>query len=349
MYPVFLPHVHRLIQERNLSFTFVDVGSRNGLLELGDLASYVVAYGFEPNPEEYEKLVSGDTDASQVGATTPPFQKLTYLPYALGDRCGAHTLYITRGPGAVGLLEPNFDRLREIKWKGRTYAPNFGDEIFQVLRMEAVEVKTLEWFAREYAIGHVDYLKIDVEGFEYEVLVGAGDFLNAISLIRVEVCFIPFRKNQKLFSHVDLLLRDHEFDLLRYEIVPSQVGYRERDRPFTIGPSLGFADRYGQPLSCDAIYVNRRVVDEDRVAALAVLLLERNYLDEALFLLRAKVRGVNPVLLDLLREYPGDVRIRAVEAAVRGYRVLQKLAHPIRLFRLWRGWRHLAKRGVVRR
>ncbi len=343
----FIPHVRRLIEERGLTFTFVDVGSRNGILELGDLAPHTVAYGFEPNPEEYEKLASGQTDAAKFGFVPPPFRRLTYLPYAISDKCGSSWLYVTRGAGACGLLEPDLDRLREIKWKGYRFHSNFGDDIFQVLRMEPVEVRTLEWFKGEHSIEHIDYLKIDVEGSEYEVLAGAGSLLNAVSFIKVEVCFIPFRKHQKLFSHIDLLLRDYGFDLLHFEIVPEQVGYKEREGPFTFGPGVGFPDRYGQPLSCDAIYVNRNVTDEDQTVAQAILLIEKNYLDEALFLLKTKVRGVDAALLDFLHRYQGDTRTRLVRAAVWAYRRLRKLARPIRSFRDWYEWRRLARGAAI--
>ncbi len=348
MYAPFIPHVRRLLDLYGVTMTFVDVGARNGVLELRTLAPYILAYGFEPNAEEYAKLTSGNTDVAQLGVRPPAFKKLTYFPYAIGDICGQRPLHVTRGPGAVGILEPNLERLREIKWKERRCQPNFGDETFTVMRIEPVEVKTIEWVAQQHGIGHVDYLKVDVEGFEYEVLEGAGALLDAISLIRVEVCFIPFRKEQKMFSDVDLLLRKHGFDLLQYEIVPGQVGYKEREDAFTIGPSIGFPDRYGQPLSCDAIYVNRGVKDETRSAALAALLIEKNYLDEALFVLKTRLPNAPPDLLALLQTYKGDMRTQLFEAVVRSYRVFQKLVHPIRSLRRWLGWRRLAARGVVR-
>ncbi len=348
MHAPFVPLVRRLLDVSDVSLTFLDIGSRNGVLELEDLAPYVLAFGFEPNADEYRKLVSGETDAAQLGVRPPAFRKLTHLPYAVADVCGQRELYITRGPGAVSLREPNIERLREIKWKGRRRAPNFGDEVFPVLRVDPVEVKTIEWVALEYGLTHIDYLKLDVESSEYEVLAGAGPVLDATSLIKVEVCFIPFRKGQKLFSHVDLLLRDHGFDLLRYEIVPMQVGYKEREGASTIGPSIGFPDRYGQPLMGDAVYVNRGIKERSRLVALAALLIEQGYLDEALFLLRNKVPDADPQLLDLLQNYQGDRRTRLFEALIRGYRKVQKLAHPVRSLRRWLGWRRLASKGVVR-
>jgi len=106
--------------------------------------------------------------------------------------------------------------------------------------------------------------------------------------------------------------------------------------------------RYGQPLLGDAIYVNREVKDAARVVALSALLIEQNYLDEALFVLRTKLPWADPELLALLQNYKGDARTRLFEAVVRGYRRFQKLAHPIQSLRRWLGWRRLASRGVVR-
>jgi FkbM family methyltransferase len=348
MFPVFRPHVRRLLEARGLELTFVDVGARNGVLELGDLAPWTVAYGFEPNAEKYAKLVSGRTDASLLGVVAPPFRRLTYLPYALGDHDGPETLYITRGPGAVGVLEPDVERLREIHWRGRGFERSMGDDILTVVRTETVELRALASVAREHGIRHVDYLKIDVEGYEHQVLTGAGDLLDATGLIRVEVCFIPFRRGQRLFSDVDLLLRRHGFDLLRYELTAGQIGYKERSRAFTIGPTLGFPDPYGQPLSADAIYVNRALRDPERLVAQAAVLIEKGYLDEALFVLRTKVGDVDPALARLLREWPGEPGTRAFEAAVRLYRGLRKLARPRTTLQRWLGWRRLARQGVVR-
>jgi FkbM family methyltransferase len=311
------------------------VGASYGVRELPHLAPCTEVYAFEPNPSEYARLTAAEAPGPSRRRQTPRYRELIYQPYAIGDFCGTGALYVTRSPMACGLLEPDLTRLREIKWKGRLYPPNFGEHFFQVLRTEPVEVRTLERFAREQHLDHIDYLKIDVEGSEYEVLAGAGAFLGAISVIKAEVCFIPFRKGQKLFSEVDLLLRGRGFDLLRYEIVPNQVGYKERTAPFSFGPSLGFSDPHGQPLQSDAIYVNRGITDERRALAQACVLIEKGYLDEALFVLKHRVSGVDPALLRLLAEYQGNLRRRLVEAALWAYRSLGGL--PRRLLPNGRG------------
>lgn len=345
MYPVFRDDARRLLAARDATITFLDVGSRNGIIELASIAQFVRAYGFEPNQEEYEKLVSGTTDASLVGVQMPAYRSTTFSPFALADRTGRLPLYITRSPGPVGLLEPDPERLREIRWKGATFLPNFAEEFFAVERVEEVEVTTLEAFARERRLDHIDYLKLDVEGSEYEVLAGVGSaLLRRTGVIKAELCFIPFRKGQKLFSDVDLFLRKHGFDLLRYEIVPGQIGFKERTSGWSFGPVLGIPEQYGQPLQCDAIYVNREVRDPDRALAQGVILLEKRYLDEALFIFRTRAGVRDEAFLDRLRTYRGRWSHRALNAAVRGILGGRAFLHLPRTIRNWFGWRALRRR-----
>lgn len=345
MYPVFRDDARRLLAERNVAITFVDVGSRNGILELAGIADFVQAYGFEPNREEYEKLVTGTTDAALLGVRMPAYRSVTFSPHALADQNGRFPLYITRSPGAVGLLEPDLERLREIRWKGATFSPNFAEEFFIVERIEEVETVTLETFARTQGLDHIDYLKLDVEGSEYEVLAGAGeDLLRRTGVIKAELCFVPFRKRQKLFADVDRLLRAHGFDLLHYEIVPAQIGFKERTYGWSFGPLLGFPERFGQPLQCDAIYVNRGVRDPDRALALGVILLEKHYLDEALFMFRTRAAVRDQGFLERLRVYRGKWTQRVLTIAVQGVlgaRALFRFPHTIRQ---WFGWRALHRR-----
>lgn len=53
-----------------------------------------IIYGFEPNPKEYEKLISQAKE------------KEIYLPYALGDGKQA-TLHLCHAPGMTSLLKPD--------------------------------------------------------------------------------------------------------------------------------------------------------------------------------------------------------------------------------------------------
>jgi FkbM family methyltransferase len=45
--------------------------------------------------------------------------------------------------------------------------------------VESIEIKTLDMLAKSFSLSRVDFLKIDVEGFELEVLMGGQDVLKA--------------------------------------------------------------------------------------------------------------------------------------------------------------------------
>lgn len=320
----------KLLRSENILINFVDIGSRNGIVELREISSFVNAYGFEPNPIEFDKLISGKTDASLLGLKSPKYRSVIYSPYALADKSGVCKFYVTYGPGAAGMLEPDFTRLKEIHWKGDTYKKNFAEDIFTVDKVIEVNAKTLTEFAKEKELSYIDYLKIDVEGSEFEVLEGAEQLLNNVGVIKVEVCFIPFRKDQKLFSEVDLLLRKYGFDLLKYEIVPEQVGLKERTKPWSFFPAMGVPEKYGQPIQADAVYVNRSITDKKRLIAQASVLIEKNYLDEALYILIEKVKIEEKELVTLLKDYKGDLYVRCLTAFFQFLRQVLNLARRLK-------------------
>ena len=330
MYSVFKKSVNKLLEDRKITINFVDIGSRNGVLELDGIAAHVAAYGFEPNPVEYEKLVSGKTDAARLGVVVPSYSMLTYAPYAIAGTAGIGDFYVTHGPGAAGMLEPDPTRLKEIRWKGELYKDNLADDVFKVDKVIQVETNTLGSFAKEKKLAFIDYLKIDVEGSEYEVLESAGDLLKNVGVIKVEICFITFRKNQKLFSEVDLLLRKFGFDLLRYESVPEQVGLKERTEPWSYHPAVGVPEKYGQLIQADALYVNRSLANNSRRIAQAVVLIDKNYLDEALFVLRTRTDVKDSELFEMLRTFPGDAKTLWIKAI---FGLVRRLVRGVRKFK----------------
>ena len=107
-----------LLDDRDVSICLFDVGARNGINHIAGLARRVDAYGFEPNPSEFEKLINGTTDALRHGITLPSYRSLQYFQQALGNRSGTQRFYFRQGPGMAGMLPLNLDRLAEFRSHG---------------------------------------------------------------------------------------------------------------------------------------------------------------------------------------------------------------------------------------
>ncbi len=324
MNKVLKDEVKSLLAQENIDIHVIDAGARNGTMEVPGLAQWVSAYGFEPNPEEFQKLVSGKTDLFVMyGVKAPPYKKLEYVQEALSEVTGKLEFYLTPGAGAAGLKEPDMTRLEEITTKGRSFEENLGKTVFEGYKKFEVPCSRLADFSAKKNWNYIDYLKIDVEGSEYELLQGAGDLLKTTGVIKAEVCFIPFRKNQKLFSDVDLYLRSFGFDLLKYETHPMQVGYKVRKTAQEYMPKK-FADTHAQLLQADAIYVNRSLTDPTRRFAQALVLAEKDYWDEAAFILSKIGNQRYDRLIELLRDTQASAdlphRLRAF-----GYRITDQI------------------------
>lgn len=197
--------------------TLVDIGARNETLEIPMLAPYSHAFGFEPNPAEYEKLVGGQTDRYLVtGEAAPRYLSITYHPAAVHDSIGEAKLFITRGPGASGLLEPNFDLVNRLyDLNAGADALSYGAQ-YEVVKTAQVPTTTLDAVADEHKIRVIDFLKIDTECSEYQVLSGAKRLLSEgrISVIKTESEFSHLRHGQKTCSDIGQMLESLGFRLI---------------------------------------------------------------------------------------------------------------------------------------
>ena len=79
-----------------------------------------------------------------------------------------------------------------------------------------VEVVRMDEFTRENQIENIDFLKLDVEGVNYEVLEGFGDKLSMVKSIQIEGEYHQYWEGQKLFWDIAELLRKNEFDLVHF-------------------------------------------------------------------------------------------------------------------------------------
>ena len=180
---------------RDYPCTAIDVGSAGGIIaDLNPIAFAVDAVGFEPNPQHF-------ADLSTVGHH---WRSLRYLPHAIGGESGTRTLY-----------RPGFGNSSTILPPIATVGEAFGKrQFFDVEETMQVDVVRLDDVLRDFDIQNPDYLKLDVEGAEFEILEGASDTLSKLSALRVEVSFIELREGQRLAMEVGHYLERRGFRLM---------------------------------------------------------------------------------------------------------------------------------------
>ena len=193
--------------------------------------------GFEPQQEKIE--------ASRL---RNPDSRVTLYPTFIGDG-KAHTFHINNDDATSSLLPFNralTGQLRDL-------------DHLHTLRTEQVATSRLDEVLAD--VEAVDFLKLDIQGFELPVLQHAGKVLARTRIVHCEVAFAPIYAGQALFSEIETLLRAAGFYLLDFHSLcryPSVDGGGQRSR-----------DRLGWG---DAVFVRDSADAQDLLAQALVLL-----------------------------------------------------------------------------
>ena len=194
---------------RNHPCTAIDVGSAGGIIaDLNPISFAVDAIGFEPSPQHFDELSTMDHH----------WRSLSYLPFAIGGQAGTRILYRPEFGNSSTIMKPITD-------VGDTFNKR---QFFTVEDLTKVDVVPLSNALADAGVDNPDYLKLDVEGAEFEILEGALDVLKKLSAIRVEVSFIELREGQRLGMEVGQFLEGLGFRLMHMpELNPWRIrGYQ---------------------------------------------------------------------------------------------------------------------------
>lgn len=238
----------------------VDVGGRGGLPgELAALAPHVDLVTFEPDAREAARLEEAYARAG--------LRSVRVSPTALGP-ARARTLHVTREPGRSSLLPPNAAVI------ARYGAPEAYDVVD---RRPIVTVSAADALEAE-GVPTIDFLKLDVQGFELAVLESLdAPRIESVLMVECEVEFVELYSGQPLFRDVDGWLVSRGFELFLLSRVFANYDGR-RGGPYG----------RGQLLFGDAYYLRTRVeaLDPRRLAKLIVLAAYYGFADYAAHLFR---------------------------------------------------------------
>ena len=284
----------------------VDIGARNGVdedfLSIG-WATKVI--GFEPEPEEAIRL-SQRHDSR--------WKEVVVLPFAVGGTCGAATLHIPATSEGASLLRHN-----------PSMVGLFGYENLHIVEHEVpVKTVTLDYLKETGSLPRVDYLKIDIEGAELDVLRSAKNVLRDCVSIKVECSFLEQRLNQPLIWEVAQFLLGEGFAIVGTRAVRRWRRRNLPSHPYWIDFEMPYSE--GQLAQCDLIVLRDidSIQSEDQALRLIIASAVLGYFDHAVNVLR-KVPQLREMVkgefgLDLEAElglWAGERGRREVKQAIR--------------------------------
>ena len=231
-----------------LPIVSVDVGADGGVREWGELAALCEIHAFEPRPDSFDDLQKAQIEGGR------PSVKLHNT--GLARTTDRHRLYITRIPQASSLRKPKPASFLLKRWR-----QDNGFDVTQELEINCI---SLAQFVQEQQLSRIDFLKLDTQGSELDILRGGGDFLREISIIKCEVEFVQLYEGQPLFD----------------EVVGTLASYGFRFFNFEEG-----ADVYKKRIWSDCMFIQSKFTDQARLMRAAVILIHIGYYEEALWLL----------------------------------------------------------------
>lgn len=233
----------RLVQEGAFDddpLTIVDVGARGGIESHWRVfGKNLRAIAFEPDKAECDRL-----NALNDGVNN--------LPFALSRAGGVRNLHVADHLASSSFHPNNQD------FVGRFT----NHDMVKITSVVPVETVTLANALESVGVRRVDFVKLDVEGAELEVLEGAGRFLDDTIGIVSEVRFTRRLSGCPTFSDLDRYCEARGFELFDIDVYrqsrkalpyPLLYDYRDQKNRPVDGPNT-----QGQTLWGDALYFRDR-------------------------------------------------------------------------------------------
>lgn len=177
--------------------TVIDVGANIGLFSVflsREVGPKGRLYAFEPALNNYWRMLENLTLNRCMNVT--PFQQ------AISNKQGLATMNIfPEGYGAWNTFgKPVFGKVKSVA-------------------KEKVRIVTLDGFCEKNNLKKIKFLKLDVEGYEFDALEGARELLatNRIKYISFEISEIPLKGAGRTAKQIFNLLRSYEYRAYEFD------------------------------------------------------------------------------------------------------------------------------------
>ncbi|MFA6442704.1 MAG: FkbM family methyltransferase [Sterolibacterium sp.] len=160
-------------------------------------------HAFEPHPQVFDRLRQQFVDDRKVIVNN----------CGVADRSGSLQFNLANDLGSSSFLaiSPTSPYVRGIG--------------LSTVETREVAVTSIDEYCRAQGIGHIDFMKLDVQGFERKVLDGASGMLarHAIGAIQTEIVFRDFYTESSSFFEIEECLHAHGYTLrCIYDIYPAE-------------------------------------------------------------------------------------------------------------------------------
>ena len=174
--------------------SLIDIGARGGMQRPWNQfhETQLCYYGFDADTEECKRLNSKNR----------PGKSVTYFPFAVSDKDSTETLYLTQEEGCSSFYKPNHSYIKKF----------YFSENWDIKKTIPLQTRTLKKIFDENNV-KPEFLKIDTQGTELKILKGAGQYLDSVLGLEIEVEFVQWYEKQFLFHEVDAFVREKGFEL----------------------------------------------------------------------------------------------------------------------------------------
>ncbi len=158
-------------------------------------------YAFEPAPHVFNILVENHKNDPRI----------EFYEMAISDEDGVKSLKYHDNYGYSSFLE--IDKEGEFAKKCQEFDPGF-DNIVSIID---VQTKRIDTFMQENCIEHIDFLKIDTQGNDLNVIKSLGKMIDKVDTIELEVQIKPLYKNSSSKEEIVDFMQKNNFNLISEE------------------------------------------------------------------------------------------------------------------------------------
>ena len=185
-----------IFPDKNLSsFPKTSLIKKLSLLDVG--ARFGVGYPWNNAKMENLNVILVEPDPEEVELLSQ-HHKGDILPYTLWSKETELMLNINKNPGTSSVLESNMPFLSQFD----------GSQRYELKHQIRTRTRTIDNLHNSGELADVDFMKMDVQGAEVEIMKGGVNFLkNNLVGLESEVLFTHLYHNQPLFSDIEVFVR----------------------------------------------------------------------------------------------------------------------------------------------